>query len=71
MTKKQMQEVMNEMALEIYKLQCQNFITDRVLVFCLNFIGRLGLVQKKQISDAIEKILSKCKDEIETNLSTP
>jgi len=71
MTKKQMQEVMNEMALEIYKLKLQNFITDQVLVFCLNFIGRLGLVQKKQMSDAIEKILSKCKDEIEPNLSTP
>jgi len=71
MTKKQMQEVMNEMALEIYKLKCQNFITDQVLVFCLNFIGRLGLVQKNQMSDAIEKILSKCKDEIKTNQSTP
>jgi len=67
MTKKQMQEVMNEMALEIHRLKCKEFILDRELGFCINFIARLGLIDKKQMLDSIKEIHSKCRALLEGN----
>ena len=52
---------MNEMALEIHRLKCKEFILDRELEFCINFIARLGLIDKKQMLDAIKEIHSKCR----------
>ena len=66
MIKKQMQEVMNEMALEVHRLKCKEFIRDRELEFCINFIVRLGLVDKNQMLDAMRGLHSKCRDVLET-----
>ena len=61
MTKKQMQEVMNEMALEIYRLKCEKFFTDEVLKFLMNIVHKIGLFNEKELKGAFEKIGSNCK----------
>jgi len=69
MTKKQMQEVIDKMALEIFKLNVEKFHNEKLLSFFINLTASLcktiGLDRSKEkLMDAIEEILQKNNESI-------
>ena len=69
MTKEQMQEVIDKMALDIFKLNVEKFHNEKLLSFFINLTAGLcktiGLDgSKEKLMDAVEEILQKSNESI-------